>query len=363
MFSEPTISPNFVVRQKRKLIRQPLVIGGIGCILVLGMGALVALFTSQSATPDAPKVQITFESRIIFDVTPQAEATQKPDIVIQAPIINTSDPINNEENPPSSQTASIQPRCKITTTGDTNVNIRSGPDITFTLISSLSNRDRVDVIASSDNRWFQILNTDGTIGWVGGSVVDETGDCESLPQIQTPACAIKNTTGNLVNIRDNSNINSNVIRTLATTDLLMADGRTTEGWYRISITGKLGWIYQGVVALSDACSAIPIISADEPIPQPAQSQTSVILNDGDCVIESFTGSAIDLRKGPGMEFAVVAKMNKAMVANRLSSNGWYEIDGFGWAFAGDLVYGGLCNLLPTVIPDDIGSSSVILTGG
>jgi SH3-like domain-containing protein len=363
MFSEPTISPNFVVRQKRKLIRHPLVMGGILCIVIIGIAGLVTLFTPKDTTSDEPEVRITFESRIIFDATPEANETQEPTIVIQAPVIDSSEPIINDDNTASSQTASVQPRCKITTTGDTNVNIRSGPDIIFSLISSLSNRDSVDVIASSDNRWFQILNTDGTIGWVGGSVVDKTGDCESLSQIQMPACAVKNTTGNLVNIRNNASTDSNIIRTLASSDLLMADGRTIEGWYRILLTGELGWIYQDVVALSDACGAVPIISANEPIPQPALSETSVVFNDGDCVVESFMGTAIDLRKGPGMEFAVVAKMSKPMVANRLSSNGWYEIDGFGWAFAGDLVYGGLCNLLPTITPDEIRGSSLILTGG
>jgi|GEM_PF-1926729 len=362
MYSEPTISPNFVVRQRRKLIRHPLVIGGIMILVMLSMGGLVALISPTDKPVDDSEITATVEAVIVVDTTPQAETTQEPTIVIQAPPIEPSLPTVNENNTVSSQPTSV-PRCKISTTGDANVNIRSGPDITFTLISSLSDRVSVDAIAISDNQWFQILNTDGTIGWVGGSVVDETGDCMNLPRISTPTCSVKNTTGNLVNIRSNPNRTSNVIRTLASTDVLMADGRTDEGWYRIALTGGLGWIYQEVVALSDTCQTVAIISANEPIPQPAMNQPSVIFNETDCVIESFTGSAVDIRKGPGMEYAVVAKMNKAMVASRLSSNGWYEINGFGWVFAGELVYGGLCNLLPTVIPDDMSGSSVILTGG
>ena len=359
MYSEPTLSPNFVVRQKRKLIRHPLVIGGVISIVILCIGGFIALLSPIDIPAEEPEITVTVESRIALGVTPQAETTQVPAIIIQAPTIVPT--LNN--NTVSSPATHAESPCKISTTGDANVNIRSGPDITFTLISSLSDRERVDGIATSDNQWFQILNTDGTIGWVGGSVVDETADCSDLPRIATPTCSVKNTTGNLVNIRDRASTSSNVIRTLATTDVLMADGRTDEGWYRIALTGGMGWIYKDVVALSDICKSVPIISANEPIPQPAQSQTRVVFNEGDCVVESFTGNAVDIRKGPGMEFAVVAKLNKAMVASRLSSNGWYEINGFGWVFAGELVYGGLCNLLPTVIPNDQSGTSLILTGG
>ena len=361
MYSEPTISPNFVVRQKRKLSRHPLILGGIACIVIFTIVGLMSLFANP-ATED-PDPQITFESRITFQTTPTAEVTPEPEVAIQAPVIVVSEPVVNEDNTASSQTVTTEARCSISTTGDTNVNIRSGPDVSFSLISSLINRDRVDAIAMSDNLWFQILNTDGTIGWVGGSVVDESGDCENLPRIQTPVCSLKNTTGNRVNIRDRATTESNIIRVLSTTDLLMADGRTETGWYRILISEELGWIYRDVVALSDSCANVPIISTDEPPPQPVVGQANLTFSEEACVIESFTGVAIDLHEGPGMEFGVVAKLNKAMVASRISSNGWYEIDGFGWAFAGDLVYQGLCKLLPTVTPEDVRGSLVIMSSG
>lgn len=363
MYSEPTISPTFVVRQKRKMLRNPLVLGGLIAIILVVLSGILSLLTSLAATPAEPEPHIHLKSMLIVESTPEVEPTVAPDLVINTSAFTPSEPANTVENTVSSQTVERKPRCQITTTGDTNVNIRSGPDVSFSLISSLSNRNTVNAIAASDNRWFQILNTDGTIGCVGGSVVDETGDCTDLSTIATPVCSVKNTTGNRVNIRDRANTNSNVIRTLSVDDMLMADGRTSDGWYRILLTGELGWIYQDVVALSDACTQTAVISANEPTPEPALNDTPIVFNSDDCVVESFTGSTIDLREGPGMEFAVVAKMSKAMVANRLSSNGWYEIDRFGWAFAGDLVYGGLCNLLPTVQPDQIRGAIAVLSSG
>lgn len=366
MYSEPTISPNFVVRQKRKLIRHPLVIGGVVGLMLLGIGGILALLDSSMPNEDAPiesTSQIQFESRIVFEPTAVPQPTAQPDLIVNTSNFTASEPELNDDHTAPAQSVALQPRCRITTTGDTNVNIRSGPDLTFSLISSLSNRDTVNAIARSDNLWFEILNTDGTIGWVGGSVVDESGNCDDLPMIATPACSIENTTGNRVNIRDRASTESNVIRTLAVDDLLMADGRTDDGWYRILIPGELGWIYKDVVALGDGCSQVKVISASEPDPQPAMQETPLAVKEDDCVVESFTGNSVDLRKGPGMEFDVVAKMSKSMVASRLSTNGWYEVEGFGWAFAGDLVYGGLCSLLPTVQPDEVQGAIALMSNG
>lgn len=364
MYSEPTISPNFVVRQKRKLSRHPLIIGGIVCMMLLAIGGLISSLGSGSpsqSVEDEPVIR--FESSIIYEATPDIVMSPEPEDDTPIVLVNTSEIVQDEESTTASLDAPIQAQCRISTSGDTNVNIRSGPDLTFSLIGSLSNRETVDAIAVSDNRWFQILNSDGTIGWVGGSVVDEQGDCNELPIIATPVCSIENTTGNRVNIRDRATTQSNIIRVLSPDDLLMADGRTTDGWYRIYLTREIGWIFEGVIALGDGCTNTPIISAEEPTPQPVIFDSNINFDSESCVIESFTGATIDLRNGPGMEFSVVAKLNKAMAASRLSSNGWYEIEGFGWAFAGDLVYSGICNVLPTVSPEDIHGSQVVMSSG
>lgn len=352
MYSEPTISPNFVVRQKRKFFRHPLVIGGIASIIFIALFGFVTLLSGGSPSNDDTPVDSASVSVRIVEETPEVESVQPTISRIQPTpiaVINVSQPIPDEE---TSQALDPETTCNIRPTGDVNVNIRSGPDLQFTLISVLSARQTAPAISVSDNRWFEIRNHDGTIGWVGGSVVDEFGECETLPVVKTPVCDVKNTTGNRVNIRAQANTNSRVVRTLAVDDILMADGQTADGWYRILLTGELGWIYRDVVQLGDACSNIPLISANEPTPVPAVN-TSLVFNEEDCVIESFTGNSIDLYKRPDLTSSVVAKLNKAMKASRISSNGWYEIEGFGWAFAGDVVTQGLCRLLPTVDAEDV----------
>ncbi len=354
MYSEPTISPNFVVRQKRKLSRHPLVIGCIILFVTLVLFAIFSLLSSitssldnQTVNPASVSVRIVAEETpAIAVVVPTSEPTPVPEI------INIAHTISNDTNTPSALLVETVTACSIRPSGDINVNIRSGPDIQFSLLSTLPVRQTVSAIAVSDNRWFQIENNDGTIGWVGGSVVDEIGDCEGLPQVQTPVCDVRNTTGNRVNIRAEASTDSPVIRILSTEDILMADGQTADGWYRILMTGELGWIYRDVVALSDACNAVALISANEPTPQPAVT-TNLVFSEDACVVESFTGNAVDLFAQPNFDAAVVAKLNKAMQASQVSTNGWYEIDGFGWAFAGDIVTQGLCRLLPTVAPEDI----------
>jgi len=355
MYSEPTVSPNFVVRQKRKLFRNPLVIGGIFSIIVVVIVSVIALMSGNNTTSDPAPTAPNISARIVTETTPEvtsAEPTPEPDLVIPAEVVNVSQPTRNEGNATSSQTADLTPSCSIRASGDINVNIRSGPGMPFSLIGVLEARTTVDAIAISDNRWFEIENSDGTIGWVGGSVVDDIGDCGILPQVATPVCEVSNNTGNRVNIRAKANTNARIIRTLLTDDVLMADGQTADGWYRVLLNRELGWIHSDVVASSGGCSTLAVIAADEPEPQPVVN-SDLAFTDEDCVVESFTGNTVDLHKTPDLTSAVVAKLNKAMKVSRMSTNGWYEIEGFGWAFGGELVTSGLCRLLPTVAPEQI----------
>lgn len=367
MYSEPTISPNFVVRQKRKLTRHPLFIGGVFSLVILGIIGILAIASSVTgASANETATPVRYESRIIFEATEEALAdipTEEPDLIIRAETINISQVQSPAAVPASSQSIEPQAQCNITPTGDVNVNIRSGPDMMFSLISVLNNRNVVNAIAVSDNRWFQILNKDGTIGWVGGSVVDEDGNCEDLPRMSPAVCRVSNSTGNQVNIRAGASISSAIIRTLLAEDVLMADGQTQNGWYRVLLTGQMGWVYRDVVALSDTCSSLAVISADEPAPQPVLADSSLVFSDEDCVIESFTGNPVDLHQTPDMSSQVVAKLNKTMQANRISTNGWYELEGFGWAFAGDLVSRGLCSLLPSISPEEVRSDLLFASAG
>jgi hypothetical protein len=81
---------------------------------------------------------------------------------------------------------SAQPKqdaaCTVSST--TNVNIRSGPGLDFTVISSLPPSTPLVVEAQSTNGWFQ---ASGSTGWVSGSVVTASGNCITLPLVNPPA--------------------------------------------------------------------------------------------------------------------------------------------------------------------------------
>ncbi len=56
-----------------------------------------------------------------------------------------------------------------------NVNVRSGPGTDYDLVGLLSSGQSAVVIAHSGNGdWFNVQLSDGTIGWVGSSVVDSS---------------------------------------------------------------------------------------------------------------------------------------------------------------------------------------------
>lgn len=362
MVSEPTIQANFVVRGQRKAKAHPLVlVGGVGLILLFLVGILSLLTmrpaqdTSQTASQSA-KNFVAFEAEIIREtITPQEADVISESVALIASLNATETPQTVTTPQTQVQSNPNQINCQIASNDANNVNIRSGPDLEFSTIGVLFAGRSTSASAITDTRWYQVETGDGGRGWIGGSVVKKSGDCDFLPQIKTPVCTIQNTTGNRVNIRTGASTGDAILRVLSPEDLLMADAHTADGWYRLNLAPQVGWVYKDVVALSPACATVPLISPDdssalEPI---ATVYSNIAFNENDCVVQSFTGTSVDLREGPGMEFNIRAKLSQPMIASKRSSNGWYEIEGSGWAFAGDLVYRGLCNLLPTVTPDEI----------
>jgi hypothetical protein len=86
-------------------------------------------------------------------------------------------PLNALAAPPKQDAA-----CSVTST--TNVNIRSGPGLEYTVINSLPASTPLVVEAQSTNSWFR---ANGNSGWVSGSVVTSSGNCIALELVNPPA--------------------------------------------------------------------------------------------------------------------------------------------------------------------------------
>jgi hypothetical protein len=76
--------------------------------------------------------------------------------------------------------------CMVGVTGPGNVNVRSGPDLGFPVVTQLAAGQTTAVLAQSPGGgWYQI-NINGVTGWVASTVSVVGGQCGSVPVVNIP---------------------------------------------------------------------------------------------------------------------------------------------------------------------------------
>lgn len=85
---------------------------------------------------------------------------------------------------PLQTTALVAPASPIcqTASATTHVNIRSGPGLEHAVIGTLLRGTGIDADGRSAGGWYRV-HSGGVVGWVSGSVVALSGDCETLPLV------------------------------------------------------------------------------------------------------------------------------------------------------------------------------------
>jgi hypothetical protein len=77
---------------------------------------------------------------------------------------------------------------------------------------------------------------------------------------------------------------------------------------------------------------------------------------GPCVVASLSGGAVNVRSGPGTEYAVLSQLSGsalAAVIGRLPDGSWFQVDVngvVGWIAASVIRVGGQCGGVPAVVP-------------
>ncbi|MBL8134845.1 MAG: SH3 domain-containing protein, partial [Anaerolineae bacterium] len=88
-----------------------------------------------------------------------------------------------------------------------------------------------------------------------------------------------------------------------------------------------------------------------PTPQPVD-----IPPNGACQVASLTGSTVNVRQGPGLNYGIVTRLQPnttALVFGRIPDNSWYQVNVggvLGWVSATVVRIGGICNAVSVIIP-------------
>ncbi len=346
----------------------------VGAFIIVGI-ALLALRGLTTANEETGGV-IDFHAEVIYvteEPAPQSVSAQGE----TQTVANTTNP---EVPPPpgtvgsaastttTGETAAPLPNCTISTRGSANVNVRSGPTLDYSIVANLPIGTQVNAFKRTADGWYQVDIYDGLIGWVAGSVVDQTEGCADLPVIAYGLCTVTIATSGRVNVRSGAGLNHGVLVTMRDDVTLLAESRSASGWYQINISPQPGWIYSDIINLDGACDTLPLNDSSSvtsrsiaapPTTTSGNPGAAVIDNSVEalitpetdeypCVARNYLSDSVNMRSGPGMNYAVTGQMTSPLPVDQQSDNGWFRLGTLGWAFAGDLALSGACDALPRI---------------
>ncbi|MBW4874840.1 MAG: SH3 domain-containing protein, partial [Paeniclostridium sp.] len=191
------------------------------------------------------------------------------------------------------------------------LNIRSGYGTNYSVIGTLTNGSKVEIV-ESQNGWYKI-KYNGGYGYVSGDYVKVDG--ESKPDIKPEEPTVKNTgvvNATTLNVRSGYGANYSKIGTL-TNGTKVEIVENQNGWYKIKYNGGYGYVSGDYVKVDGQSK--PDVKPDS---NPQESNVMFI--------GTITADRLNVRSGYGTNHFVTGTLtNGAKVEVLESQNGWYKI--------------------------------------
>ena len=193
-----------------------------------------------------------------------------------------------------------------------NLNIRKGPNTTYSKVGSLKKGAKVTIVAKSSNSWYKI-KFNNSYGYVSSKYITITNNKPSVTE--TSYYATGYTTTNL-NVRKGPSTTYSKIDYLYKEDFVYIVAKTSNGWYKIiTDDDSYGYVSSKYVILDE-----------------------VEEYEFGFVIPAYTTANLNVRTGPNTNYSKIGSLSKnsdvQVVA--MTSNGWLKIKynkGFGYVFA------------------------------
>lgn len=234
--------------------------------------------------------------------------------------------INNNASSSSGETSGSSSESAVSVSGQAKVtasslNIRKGPGTNYAVIKSVAKNTMVSLQKKSGS-WYSIKLSDGTTGWASSqylSLSSGTGSSSGTDSNSTNTGSSTSVSGKLkvtastgLNVRKGPGTNYSVVSSVAGGSIVDAVEKSGS-WYKIKLSnGTIGWVSgQYVTSYSGESSSSGGNS----------SSTSVSGR-----LKVNTTSGLNVRKGPGTEYAVVASLSGGSVVESLEKSGsWYKV--------------------------------------
>lgn len=188
------------------------------------------------------------------------------------------------------------------------VNVRTGPGLSYDVMTQVGGGETVNIIAE-ENQWFKVRLSNDQIGWIASWLIDNTETSAATNMIGV-------ITGTQVNVRDQSNLNSDIIGTVAQgTELTVLFQQ--DGWTQVQYMGQVAWISSDLIEVTTqqlAQSATGTAEASEN--SDAAIQTITVRSDG-----------TNIRSGASIDDGVIMVASQGDDFTYLGAEGdWYHVE-------------------------------------
>lgn len=223
-------------------------------------------------------------------------------------------------------------------TNASRVNLRSGPGAGFPVVTMLANGQQVTLIGSNaDSSWLQVRLISGISGWVNARYVALHDQGGSVPVTEPTGRLNAVVSTPILNIRTGPGANFSVVGRLGRGAAINLTGRNADSsWLQMNIPGGIsGWVSSRYVNSSVYIPGLPVTSDTGtrpgfPPPVSGDGQTGVV-----------TASGLNVRYGPGVNFALFARLRggeSVSLVGRNAAGNWLLVqlaNGLsGWVNAG-----------------------------
>ncbi|MFD3447197.1 N-acetylmuramoyl-L-alanine amidase [Microbacteriaceae bacterium 4G12] len=160
------------------------------------------------------------------------------------------------------QSPSLQGTYKAT---ENSIRVRMQPSLNSSIIGYLNQGQAVTVLNSQNDSWYQI-EYNGRTAYVSKAYITNNTNQTNSSNAVTPTASNYRVTGNMVRVRSQSNTNGAIIGYVYQNQALQVLARESNGWYKIVLDGKTGYISGDYVSQAGTIA--------EPMSHPLTNSTS-----------------------------------------------------------------------------------------
>ena len=218
------------------------------------------------------------------------------------------------------------PQLSLKATTTANLNVRSGPGTSHSIVGSITggSTTRYNILGknAATATWYQIRFSDTVAGWVYANLVQTHGDLSGVTVTwnPTPQLSLKATTTANLNVRSGPGTSHGIVGSITggstTRYNILGKNAATATWYQIRFSsGTTGWVYANLIQTHGNLSGVTVTW--NPTPQLS--------------LKATTTANLNVRSGPGTTFGITGSIvgSSTVRYNILGKDAatatWYQI--------------------------------------